>query len=216
MKEKRVLFLILIVTFLLTGCTVVNDDNYEEVIADSFRGNMISNTSRVGYKYYLPRTMKVLKRVSANEILSDNVNNYYLFVDRTSYFNKTEMNYTYSTDAVFSKEFSNGDATGYLVVTKNNGEGYYVEIQYNYAKIEVMVRKDVCDAIAKSMSILSSLTYQDVVIEELLRSDNKSSSEVMYNIFEEADTTSDYMDVLKEYGTYQEETKEVDPDFIRK
>ena len=41
-----------------------------------------------------------------------------------------------------------------------------------------------------------------------------STSEVEHNIFETAKTESDYLQIVEEYGVYEE--KEIDPDFIRR
>ena len=41
-------------------------------------------------------------------------------------------------------------------------------------------------------------------------------NEVEHNIFETADTESDYLQVLETYGQYEEKDESVDPDFIRR
>ena len=89
---------------------------------------------------------------------------------------------------------------------------------YNYAKIEVIVDEEEANvAIAYATSILSSIQYQDTVLEGLMGDDALSANEVEHNIFESADTESEYLEIVEEYGTYEEESDStVDPDFIRR
>ena len=66
------------------------------------------------------------------------------------------------------------------------------------------------------MSILSSINYQDTVLTSLMGEDILKSNEVQHNIFETAQTESGYLEIVEEYGQYEEKEEIVDPDFIRR
>ena len=119
---------------------------------------------------------------------------------------------------VYSKSLKNGDSFGYIEIKNTSNDKYFIEIMYNYAKIEVIVdEKEANVAIAYATSILSSIQYQDTVLEGLMGDDALSANEVEHNIFESADTESEYLEIVEEYGTYEEESNStVDPDFIRR
>ena len=56
---------------------------------------------------------------------------------------------------------------------------------YNYAKIEVMVdKKKINEAVAFSFSILSSIKYNDIVINNKLGQDVFNTFEENFNLFE--------------------------------
>ena len=66
------------------------------------------------------------------------------------------------------------------------------------------------------MSVLSSIKYQDMVLASLMDEDVLTSNETLHNIFETAQTESGYLEIVEEYGQYEEDNETVDPDFIRR
>ena len=162
--------------------------------------------------------MRLIEYEGSNEIISHNNDTYYLYVDYVSYYNKVVEEYEEKTDVVYSKALKNGDSFGYIEIKNTSNDKYFIEIMYNYAKIEVIVdEKEANVAIAYATSILSSIQYQDTVLEGLMGDDALSANEVEHNIFESADTESEYLEIVEEYGTYEEESDStVDPDFIRR
>ena len=213
--KKKILLIVLFV-FLSCGCQTVQKSSYEELLNMAATNYMSAkNTYRSGYKYYLPKGIRILNQRGSNEILSEGKNIYYMYVDYVSYYNKIEEKYTEVSDVVYSKELRQKDKFGYIEIKNTANNKYFIEIMYNYAKIEVIVDKNEIEkTIAYSMSILSSIQYQDNALKSLMGEDVLSTSEVEHNIFETAKTESDYLQIVSEYGVYEE--KEIDPDFIRR
>ena len=86
---KKKIISIFIIILLTTGCTTIENNSYDEILTETT--NTIVNTTninRVGYKYYLPKGMRLLSYEGSNEIISHDENIYYLYVDYVSYYNK--------------------------------------------------------------------------------------------------------------------------------
>ncbi len=212
------LSVILIILILSTGCATLKEESYESILNTTMNSNVsVTNTYRAGYKYYLPKGMRNLSHEGSNEILALNNDIYYMYVDRVSYYNKVEKDYEQNSDAVYSKSLQKDNLFGYIEIKNAANEQYFIEIMYNYAKIEVIVDKDKAnEAIAYAMSILTSISYQDEVLTSLMGEDVLKTSEIEHNIFESADTESGYLQIVEEYGQYEEKEEVIDPDFIRK
>ncbi len=214
---RKKMGIILFILLLNVGCSNINNETYESILTTTMNSNVkIINTYRAGYKYYLPLGIRSLSHEGSNEIFAYKNNIYYLYVDRVSYYNKIQKEYQINPEAVYSSGLKNNDLFGYMEIKNTTNEQYFIEIMYNYAKIEVIVNKDEAnEAIAYAMIILTSIEYQDEVLNSLMSENALKSSEVEHNIFESADTESGYLEILEEYGQYEEE-ETVDPDFIRK
>ena len=184
------LSVILIILILSTGCATLKDESYESILNTTMSSNVaITNTFRAGYKYYLPKGMRNLSHEGSNEILALNNDIYYMYVDRVSYYNKIERDYEPNSEAVYSQSLQKDNLFGYIEIKNTANEQYFIEIMYNYAKIEVIVEKEEANkAIAYAMSILSSIKYQDTVLTSLMGEDVLKSNEVQHNIFETAQT----------------------------
>lgn len=214
MKKYLLLFLSLIS---LTGCTNIKNADYNTIINTSLQSTISpQNEYRAGYTYYLPKGLRIIKNEGNNEIFAHENNLYYLYVDKVSYYNKVTADYVEKTDVEFSKKLQTENQFGYVEIKKTAKEQYFIEIMYNYAKIEVIVPKEqINNALSYSLGILSSIKYQDTVLQSIMEENVLNSSEVEYNIFETAKTESGYLQIAEEYGQYQEE-ENVDPDFIRR
>ena len=213
---KKKIAILMMTIFLLCGCTSIQDSSYEDILDMAASNYMTAkNTYRSGYKYYLPKGIRVLSQRGSNEILSEGSYIYYMYVDYVSYYNKIEESYKEKEDVVYSKPLRQKEKFGYIEIKNTSNGKYFIEIMYNYAKIEVIVDKsEVEKTLAYSMSILSSIEYQENALKSLMGEDVLSTSEVEHNIFETAKTESDYLQIVEEYGVYEE--KEIDPDFIRR
>ncbi len=212
------LVLILFLLFLITGCTTIDEESIENIVSQGMNSNVnISNVTRTGYKYYIPNGMKTIDSQDYNEIIYNDKYPFYLYVDVVSYYNKIKSSYKVNKSYYTSLSLSHEDKFGYLQIKSLENEKYFIEIMYNYAKIEVIVEKDRANTvIAYAMSILSSISYQDEVLTSLMGEDVLKSNEVEYNIFESAETESEYLQIVEEYGQYEEKDELVDPDFIRR
>ena len=90
-----------------------------------------------------------------------------------------------------------------------------IEIIYNYAKIEVMVDKDMIkNALANSISILNSIKYNDEVIEQLLNDDNLDYTEEVFDMFKDYHDNSDILDRDTNDETIVEQDEPKDLDYI--
>lgn len=211
---KRI-FLIVVLCILVCGCVDINKSSIDEILTDSLNSELkFYNTSRNGYKYYIPKGVKTLGKNDYNELLSDGIYKYYMYVDVLSYYNKVSFDYIKKTNAYYSNVLKNDDKFGYLEIKKMKNEKYLIEIMYNYAKIEVMVEEsDINKTIANAISILSSVEYNDTILENLLGNNKLSFSNEEYNIFETAETESNYLNYVEKYDNYENDNNH-DNDFI--
>ena len=76
--------------------------------------NQISN----GYKYYLPRGVRVIDNKNYNEKLYSKGNTYYLFVDIVSYQYKSDFTYEPNDKVYFSKKLDYNKQKGYIEISK--------------------------------------------------------------------------------------------------
>lgn len=211
---KKVLCLLATV-LLLCGCSKINDKNYDELINSVVASNYkMENTYRTGYKYYTPTNMDILNTLDYNETLADDNYKYYFYVDVVSYYNRVIEKFKEDDKAVYSKSINYEDKYGYIEINKWKNGKYLLEIMYNYAKIEVMVEEsDINKTIANAISILSSVEYNDTILENLLGNNKLSFSNEEYNIFETAETESNYLNYVEKYDNYENDNNH-DNDFI--
>lgn len=209
--------IILIVCFtLLCGCTKINNDNINDIInsvvsSDNDRANQYRN----GYKFYLPNNLSTIKIDDKNNVFKENDIKYYMFVDIVSYYHKVENKYQVNEKAYYSSLINyNNNKSGYVEVNVKNDK-YLIEIMYNYAKIEVIVNSnDIASAITNSLIILTSVNYNDDIIDNLLEEDVLNYSEETFNIFETNSNDSNFLKVVEEYDNYNED-KVPDYDLIK-
>lgn len=209
-------FLIFIVVILLfTGCSIkkLSDDNY------FYNMNLIlkkeikySNQDAIGYQYYLPKNINVLEANDFNETLFTNGNKYYLYADVVSYYHKIKNKYKVDKSSYISKKLKYNNKSGYLEINKTSDK-YYIEMMFNYAKMEAYVSyNDLTQTITDMSYILSSIRYNDDIVETLL-GDQKydlSDSET-YNIFNvKKDSSEDqFLKYVNEYDNYTGQVEEL-------
>lgn len=192
---KKLILLSLLV--LLTGCTVVridtsNIDTIVDVVLS--KNNTLYNTVGKGYKYYKPRGVSYIDTSEYNEKLYSNGNYYYLYVDTNSYFYKKEFEYKENKNAYYSRYLDINDKKGYLEINKD-GDYYFIEYMYNYAKIEAKVlESDINDCILDATYILSTIKYNGNVIKLVLNEDYFTNKESIYDIFTPKEITSDFLE----------------------
>ncbi len=170
---------------LFTGCTVVridtkSIDNITSVILS--KDNTLYNRVGKGYKYYVPRGVTYIDTSDLNDKLYSNGNYYYLYIDAVSYFYKTEVNYEENPKAYYSK-LIDGNKKGYLEINKI-GDKYKIDFFYNYSKIEAIVKKDDIKKVVLDASyILSTVKFNDNIIELMLNDDYFTNKEEQYDKF---------------------------------
>ena len=208
---KKVLLIIGLI-FLITGCTNINELTYDEIIQNFGTESSRTNTYRTGYKYYLPRGMQVNDSTLFNEILDDGKNTYYLYVDVVSYINQVKYDYEINSDSIYSSGITNGDHFGYVEINLHENDKYLVEIMYNYAKIEVIVDEaHINEVMLSAISILKSIVYNNSVITNLLEDNVLNFAEEEFDIFNNSNNDSDYIEVdTDDFGSVEEEIPDTD------
>lgn len=208
MNIKKVV-LIAICLFVFSGCKVetISDNNIDKNIDTILnRKTKYLNKNAIGYQYYLPKYMTIKNTNEFNQEIYFNGNTLYLYADVVSYYHKVKKDYEIDSDAYISKKIKKDKKVGYLEVKEDKNK-YYVEMMYNYAKIEGYCNKyDLVDTINSISYILSSIKYNDNVIETLLGDKRYDLSEnETYNIFKTKKNSSNFLDYVNEYDKYNGE-----------
>ena len=200
--------ILIICLFVLTGCSktyYLNDMSLEDIINLNVSSvNDLSNVNNKGYRYNLPVGFSVYSDEDYNQILLSNNNKYYLNVDIVGYYYRNSISSSHEIDDYKYYIFSNGDKNGYLRITKNN-DYFFVELCYNYAIIEVEVKEsELRYAVSRSIVILNSIKYNDLVIERYIDDNDLESSETVYSI-PEPEEKNDSKNVLQWIDESQEQ-----------
>lgn len=211
---KKVLCLLTTI-LLLCGCSKINDKSYDELINSVVASNYkMENTHRTGYKYYTPTNMDILNTLDYNETLADDNYKYYFYVDVVSYYNRVIESFTEDAKAVYSKSINYEDKYGYIEINKWKNGKYLLEIMYNYAKIEVIVdEENIKSAITNSMVVLSSVKYNNNVLESIVGENVLTTKEIEFNIFETKKNESNFLKVSEE-DVYEDKDMPNDPDLV--
>ena len=214
---KKIVF-IFVSIFLLTGCRTIDFEklNVEDTINTIIEKDIdLYNNVFEGYKFYLPRGLKVVNKNKFNmEILSEN-DTFYLYVDIISYYYKTKKTFEPSTTSYLSKELRFNDQLGYINILDVNGK-YFVEFMYNYAKIEALISKEkLRESILNMSYILSSVQYNNEVIKTFVGVNSLDYKEEEYNIFETKKEDSNFLEYIEKYDNYENnEGKNKDQDTL--
>ena len=168
---KKIITLLIFISF-CTGCSIYETKDMkisqlEEIFL--VKENRY-NQSFSGYRYYLPVGIKNSKKVENTFKLSYKNTYIYLYVDLISYLNKTEIKYKPNSSTFYSKKLKNG----FLEIKKLENNEYSYIIVYNYGRIEGVVEsKNLNDALSNSMIILSSIKYNDKLLNNVYKKDNE-------------------------------------------
>lgn len=208
MNTKKVL-LVIICLFVFSGCKIetISNNNIDKNINTILnRKTKYLNKNAIGYQYYLPKYMTVKNTNEFNQEIYFNGNTLYLYADIVSYYHKISKDYKIDNNVYISKKIKKNNKIGYLEVKEDKNK-YYVEMMYNYAKIEGYCNKaDLVDTINSISYILSSIKYNDNVIETLLGDKRYDLSEnETYNIFKTKKNSSNFLDYVNEYDKYNGE-----------
>lgn len=200
MKKKLILLPML---FLLTGCNVLNlNNNPIDVIVDNIISNKkVTNVVFEGYKYYIPKGIKYIDKKDYNAILKDKNNNYYLYIDAIAYYHKTALNYQKDYNAFYYKEISRGSKKGFIEIMQKDNL-YNITIVYNYGKIEVTSKENnLNETIAKSMIMLSSITFNDNTLATLIGENALNYKTENFTLFKDEKDPERFSSLLEEYST---------------
>ena len=208
MKKKIILLIISILT--LTGCTNLTNMSIDEVVDVMLKNDTnLSNNVFDGYKYYIPKGLRLLEKDEYNASLKDEYNNtYYFYIDVVSFYNKEEAEYKVNNKAYFSKELDYNNKKGYLEITKiEDTDAYFIEYMYNYGKIEAFVKEnEIKSAIINMSSVLKSLEFNRTVLESLIGNNVLDYKEDTYDVMKPKGSTATkdtYLEYEEKYGIYE-------------
>ena len=208
MRLNKIFLLALIILF--SGCSIVNintNDYLKNVNNIIKRKSNKASDNAIGYQFDLPNGVSVVETEDFNQKLKSGNSTYYLYVDMVSYFYKVKNEYKVNNDAFLSSKLSNDKKYGYVEVNKDKGK-YYVEMMYNYAKIESYVEEDDLKETLNNMAyILSSIKYNNDIVVNIIGDEKYNlSSDETYNIFKtKKTTTTNFLKYDKDYNTYSGE-----------
>ncbi len=215
MKKVILLFAFLI---LFSGCSIkeLNTEDIDKIIDETLSYKIQeANNYFKGYKYYIPRGFVLSNKKDDNHILLSNGDYYYLYIDVVSYFHKEKIDTTFDNELYFSKKISYNDNEGYIKVDKDNNDFYHLEIVYNYSKIEALVKERNLEyAVTNSIRILSSIEYNDVILDTLIGEKTLDYKEEAYNFFESKREDGTFLDYIEEYDIYEKDKKVKDDDVL--
>ena len=195
--------------FLLVGCTKIeNTEDYITLVNNCIKDKKITNQVSLGYKYYVPKSLKKIRDYNYNQVFLTEDSKIYLYVDIISYFYKKELNYDKSNNTTYYKEITNGKKKGYIEITKDEDE-YFIKMVYNYSKIETYTKKENLNKIITVSSILlNSIDYNDNLIKRVIEGDFGEFSEKTYEVKKPVDSNNSFSQYLEEYAGKEEKNDE--------
>ncbi len=212
MYRKRFVLLI-IIALVLTGCTRI-DNNVDNIVNATMSKDINKvNTVSTSYKLYIPMGVIQLVDNEYNQKFKIKDTHVYLYVDMISYYYKNNLNYKFTGDYnYYYKEIVLNDKTGYIGVNKLNDDSFFVEIVYNYSKMEFYTSyEDMPVVIANSLIIINSIKYNDNLIKIQLDDTSGDGREVTYELDKPDDSESTFSQFLQEFVD-EEKTEVVLPD----
>ena len=192
---KKRIVLLSIVLLLVSGCSIQKlsttdiEKNISMILSED---TTLANVSFDGYEYYVPDGLRFVNKYEYNAILQDRFSNrYYLYVDAISYFHHTKNTYKVNKDAYYSKKLNYNKKNGYIEINKVDGK-YFIEIVFNYSKLEAYVSKDYIVPVVNNMCyILRSVDFHNKVLESLIGENVLDYKEESFNIFESKSNDND-------------------------
>lgn len=183
--KKIAIIISIIMLSVTTGCTVVriDTDSIDNIVSVVLsKNNTLYNRIGKGYKYYIPRGVSYIDTNELNDKLYSNGNYYYLYIDAVNYFYKNKVSYVENENAYYSRKID-GEKEGYLEINEMDGK-YLINFVYNYAKIEAVVEKDdINEVVLNSSYILSTVKFNDNIIELMLNEEYFTNKEEKYEEF---------------------------------
>ena len=204
---KKIL-IVLCVLLLTTGCTIVRiDTNSTDNIIDVVlsKENKLYNQVGRGYKYYIPKGVSYIDTNDTNDKLYSNGIYYYLYVDVINYSNNKEYEIPNNENHYYFKEIDVNGKKGYVDIIEEK-DNYFIKFVYNYAILEAKVKKDeINEVILNASYILSTVKFNDNIVELLMNGDFLKLREEEYDLFKSKGDSSSFLkyvdDTESEVGT---------------
>lgn len=220
---KKIIVLLSIVVLFLTGCSVTKLDstdlgkNIKLLLSDNVK---IYNMYFDGYKYYVPKGLKLLNKDEYNAVFLDrNDNKYYLYIDAISYYHKTENTYMVDENIHYSNKLDYNGKTGYINIEKIDDK-YFIQFMFNYAKMEAYVsERDLTTVVNNMCYVLRTVKFNDDVLESLIGDNVLSYQEENFTLFDTEGSKEDLLEVVDESDSSKkndfndEEEFELDEDY---
>jgi hypothetical protein len=206
---KKLLILLALV-ILVTGCSVnqVEKKDYTKLVNEILVYNTdLSNRNYSGYKFYLPRGVSLINKNNYNFVLLYKGTKMYMYVDVVAYYHKVQTEYTVNKDIYYSVLLEKDNKRGYINITKVEDKMFYVDMEYNYAKIEAYVKENNLSSTLRQMCIiLNSFKYNDKIIASMIGENQISYEEEEFSLFKSEGNSDDYLETAdgKEIKTTKE------------
>ena len=208
--HKKLMFILLLI-ILTTGCARIEkeDTNYNDMIVNCLTQKKITNEVAQGYKYCIPKGVKLIKNYDYNQKFLIDDDYMFLYVDIISYYYKNKLTYEIDNGSYYYNKISYNGKKGYVKITKEKDK-YLVKIVYNYSKIETYTNKENLNKIVSiGTIILNNITYNEKIIEKIIDENNGSYSEVTYEIEKPEDASNKFREYLEEYVQEDEEEEDI-------
>lgn len=214
MRKKIYLVLLLL---LLTGCSIkkVEEESFDSIINTVlYSDTNLTNTSFEGFKLYLPRGTAVDVKKDYNLEIKDKNNNYYLYVDVISYYYKTKKEHKIDNSLFYSNNLNYKDNFGYIDISKIDDK-YFLEIMYNYAKVEAYVEEQyLYDTFLNICYMLSTIDFNDTIISYKLSNQEFETTTEGFDIFESKKDEDNFLEYIEEFDKYENNNANKDEDII--
>ena len=203
-KKLFIVFLL----FLLLGCKKIDiNEDYASNVKNCLNDTKITNNVALGYRYYIPKGVKKVKDYDYNQVFLVDDSKIYLYVDIVSYFYNKELKLENDNNVFYYEVFNFNDKTGYIRIDEVDNK-YFVNITYNFSKIEVVSSyEELNKIITMSSIILNSIDYNKDVIEKVMDGDLGQFSEFTYEVEKPEDASSNFSHYLEEYVPNDEEVE---------
>lgn len=205
--QRRIILIFCLL--LLGGCKLVNEDNnYINNVYNCLKDKSITNNVALGYKYYVPKGVKKVKDYDYNQVFLVDDTYLYLYVDIISFYHDKKLQELDKSNAYYYEKFEYNGKLGYILIEESDSQ-YYLNIVYNYSKIEGYVSPDkVNKMITLSSIILNSVSYNRNTIEKVLEGDLGQFSEFTYEVKKPEGAKDNFSQYLEEYVQKDDDKEE--------
>ena len=199
--------LIILLMLVVTGCQMrILNPNLNKMVDMIMEKNHRPNYVTKGYKMYLPLDAKVHYDKNNNLAIYYQGQYLYMYTDLISFYYKFQENYIYeeNNELYFSRKLDYDDKLGYIEVRKQ-GNKYFVQVMYNYAKIETIVNEhQIYDTVLTSLQMLKSVVYKQKIVEALIANENNGvSKEETFQLFQPKGNRTNFIEYVEEYDKYE-------------
>lgn len=216
---KKIIVLLSIGVLLVTGCSAKKLDdtdigsNISFLLSDETK---LYNTYFDGFKYYVPKGLKLVNKDSYNAVFMDgNSNRYYLYVDAISYYHKTENTYMVNKNIHYSNKLNYNGKSGYIDIEKINDK-FFIQFVFNYAKMEACVsERDLTSVINNMCYVLRTVKFNDLVLESLIGENALNYKEENFQLFKKDKKNTNVLNVVDDgYNINHDKSHFVDDENI--